>query len=214
MTINKFAEMLNGREYGAELSKEDEKLADDLGFIVVIGCSDDLIELYGAMREEGDVYNGGTVHLTKEGLCFDDYDDARGCADGRKICPYAERCANGTINKKCSSITAVWCPDDLNCSWKYETDIPHATFDIFEDGELYCRGIVFEANSLVGYEESTPPLMPGDIVQMNDKYHVSEKNRGINFTVRSKPYDCCGTLCVLLEGYSGCYAVDGLTKVK
>jgi hypothetical protein len=35
----------------------------------------------------------------------------------------------------------VWGKDDT--SWSYETDIPHATFDVLEDGEVYCRGIVF-----------------------------------------------------------------------
>ena len=28
-------------------------------------------------------------------------------------------------------------------AWTYMTDIPHATFDVMDDGELYCRGIVF-----------------------------------------------------------------------
>lgn len=214
MTIKEFAEMLNGRECGSELTKEDEKLAAELEFVVVVGYSDDLIEFYGAMREEGDVWNGGTIHLTREGICFDDYDDAHGCTDGRKICPFAKRCADGSILKKCNSITAVWCPEDLNCSWKYETDIPHATFDIFEDGELYCRGIVFERSSIIENENPPSTLVPGDVVVMNDKYHISEKNRGVEFTVRCEPYDCCGTLCVLLEGYKGCYAVDGLTKIR
>jgi len=31
---------------------------------------------------------------------------------------------------------------------KYETDIPHETFDIYEDGEKFCRGIVFSIDSL------------------------------------------------------------------
>ena len=49
---------------------------------------------------------------------------------------------------------------------------------------------------------------------MNDKHHVSEKNKGIVFIVRSAPWDLCGTSVVLLEGYAGGYAVDGLTKVE
>ena len=53
-----------------------------------------------------------------------------------------------------------------------------------------------------------------DKVVMNDKYHVSEKNNGVVFTVRSKPFNCCGTMVVLLENYRGGYAVDGLTKVN
>ncbi|WP_312443266.1 hypothetical protein [Lacrimispora sp.] len=48
---------------------------------------------------------------------------------------------------------------------------------------------------------------------MNDKYVVAEKNKGKEFVVRSEPWDLCGTECVLLEGYRGGYAVDGLTVV-
>ena len=39
-----------------------------------------------------------------------------------------------------------------NVSWSYLTDIPHKTFDIMEDGEIYCRGIVFSLDDL-GEEE-------------------------------------------------------------
>ena len=34
------------------------------------------------------------------------------------------------------------------------------------------------------------------------------------FTVRSEPFDICGTECVLLENYRGGYAMDGLTVVE
>lgn len=57
-------------------------------------------------------------------------------------------------------------------------------------------------------------LKPGDKVMMNDNYRVSDKNKGVIFTVRSDPWDVCGTLTVLLDGYRGRYAVDGLTKIE
>lgn len=53
----------------------------------------------------------------------------------------------------------------------------------------------------------------GDRVVMNDKYKVAEINKGKIFKVRSESWDLCGTECVLLEGYRGGYAVDGLTVV-
>ena len=53
----------------------------------------------------------------------------------------------------------------------------------------------------------------GDSVIMNNKYRVTEENKGKIFTVRSESWDLCGTKCVLLEGYRGGYAVDGLTLV-
>jgi len=56
-------------------------------------------------------------------------------------------------------------------------------------------------------------VKPGDKVVMNNKYWVSKKNKGIEFTVRSEPFNLCGTVCVMLNGYSGGYAMDGLTKI-
>lgn len=60
--------------------------------------------------------------------------------------------------------------------------------------------------------EKEKQLHIGDIVVMNDKYHVSAKNKGKQFIVRTEPQMVCGTLSVWLEGVSGCYAVDGLDK--
>ena len=57
-------------------------------------------------------------------------------------CPYAER-----EQAKCKTIEAIWCPPSGG-SWAYETEIPHAKFNIYEDEELYCVGIVFDMRSL------------------------------------------------------------------
>ena len=54
----------------------------------------------------------------------------------------------------------------------------------------------------------------GTKVKMNDRYYVSEKNRGKVFTTRSEPWMVCGTMVVLLEGLAGGYAVDGLDVVQ
>lgn len=54
----------------------------------------------------------------------------------------------------------------------------------------------------------------GDKVKMNDRYYVSEENKGKIWIVRSEPWMCCGTLVVKLEGKSGGYAVDGLDVVE
>lgn len=51
-------------------------------------------------------------------------------------------------------------------------------------------------------------------VTMNDHYRVSDKNKGVVWVVRSEPFDVCGSVCVMLEGYRGGYAVDGLDIVE
>lgn len=56
-------------------------------------------------------------------------------------------------------------------------------------------------------------IRKGDKVIMNGKYYVSEKNKDKEFIVTTEPTEVCGTLSVWLEGFRGCYAVDGLTKV-
>jgi len=124
-----FAEMLNGREYRHEITKEECRLAEKHGLVVAFGASDDLMEFRGAIHDEFDCYNGGTAYLDKDGL-FENV-----CGED---CPYVEK-----EMKRCNTIRAVW---DIigNPCWAYETEIPHATFNIHADDELYCVGIVFE----------------------------------------------------------------------
>lgn len=65
------------------------------------------------------------------------------------------------------------------------------------------------------YPNNEPILLqPGDKVIMNNNYYVSEANKNRIFTVRSHPWNLCGTEVVLLNGIKGGYAVDGLTKTK
>jgi len=47
------------------------------------------------------------------------------------------------------AVDALWAKED-GYSWTYRTDIPHATFEIVEDGEPYCRGIVIDVADLGG----------------------------------------------------------------
>lgn len=54
----------------------------------------------------------------------------------------------------------------------------------------------------------------GDKVVMNENYYVSDENKNKVWIIRSKPWNCCGTEVVLLEGKSGGYALNGLSPVK
>lgn len=131
MTLAEFAEKLNGRENTYPLfTTEEIQMAKDNGFVIVYGASDDLMEFEGVIRDEGDCYEGGPVYFTKDRVIFEElpnYDHA-------------------------NCIMARWCKDKnengIIISWTYETDIPHETFMVYEDGEPYCRGIVFSVNNL------------------------------------------------------------------
>ena len=54
--------------------------------------------------------------------------------------------------RKKYSIDARWCEgtdEEWNqATWSYETDIPHETFKIWEDGELFCIGLVFSIEDI------------------------------------------------------------------
>lgn len=61
MTLKEFAQMLDGREYRHEITKEEETLAKELGFVVVFGYSDDNAELRGAIDDEIGCFDGGKL---------------------------------------------------------------------------------------------------------------------------------------------------------
>ena len=127
MELKEFARLINGRQYDYQMfTKEELQLAKDNRIVIVTGASDDLVELEGAITDEG------------------------GCFEGGKI--YVKAIPNGGIVYNCErsdvfSFTAKWCEEkDENgntISWTYDVPIEHDTFMIYEDDEPYCRGFVF-----------------------------------------------------------------------
>ena len=139
MTYQEFAAGLDGAvSYGHELDDYAEKTAKENGLVVVFGASDDLMEIRGAIDYEADVWGGGTVYLDRNGV-FKMHD----CDGDVDRCPYMIAARN-----RCKTITVVWGCKNESAAWTYDTDIPHATFRVFEDGELYCIGIVFSVEDL------------------------------------------------------------------
>jgi hypothetical protein len=124
------AKKLNGREYGHEITPEEETEAKENNLVVVFGASDDLMEFRGAIYDEFDAWNGTVIDLYKDGLI--------------DITP-----AKTMENNLDQKIEAIWDPPEYEgVSWVYLTKIPHATFDVMEDGEVYCKGIVFSLDCL------------------------------------------------------------------
>jgi hypothetical protein len=127
MTAKELAEKLDGTAYPVRISPTDVDAAKRNGLVIVYGASDDLMEFEGAVNDEVGCYEGGTAYLTNTGLLENK------CEDG---CPYFAE-----LKRDSARIVAVWNED--GCSWQYRTSIPHETFTVMEDGEIYCRGIVF-----------------------------------------------------------------------
>jgi len=132
MTRIDMALRLTGREYGAEITKNEEDMANKAGLVVVFGYSDDGVELRGAIDDELSAYEGTIIHVSADGLVQNKCDD--------EDCPNFAGYNGPGIHK----IEALWCAEgDDGPAWIYKTDITHSTFDIMEDGEVFCRGIVF-----------------------------------------------------------------------
>ena len=145
MTKEYWAERITWREYGDEFSERDNREACADGIVVIFGGSDDLMELRGAIHDELYVFGGSTVLIHSKGVATDDHE--RECE-----CDY---CGFKAMKAKCAKIEAVWgtpvstvAAGGDSYSWTYKTGIPHATFEIVEGSEKFCRGIVIDVNDL------------------------------------------------------------------
>ena len=138
MTAKELAEMLSGRKYGMEITRGEAQRAADAGLVVVYGASDDLMEFDGAIRYEADAYNTGRVYFkNREPVEILPSD----------FCSYSEYEVQEKSMAGEPYIKAVWHNEGAPC-WTFETDIPHETFTIMEDGEPWCIGIVFNVEHL------------------------------------------------------------------
>ncbi len=134
--VKLFANKLNGREYLEEIREDEKQYAKENGLVVVFGGSDNLMEFRGAIDDEIGCFGGATAYITENGVCYDE------C---KTLCKKIKAVFNGV----------------RGYSWHYETDIPHETFDIIDDGEAYCQGIVFnieclKESGLSGNEKGLP----------------------------------------------------------
>lgn len=127
---------LNGIEYPCRdiLATDGDliKQARDAGLVIVFGLSDDLMEFRGAIDDEIGAYDGTTAYVDTKGVLpeRDSIDNDDELKDYFAREPHAV------------AIHQLWCAEE-GYSWTYNTSIPHETFEIVEDGEPYCRGIVF-----------------------------------------------------------------------
>jgi len=128
LTKEQFAAMLDGRPLGQEMSTAEIKSAIASELIVCFGASYDTFEAYGKIAGRAGCWQGGNIYFSGDAVLSE--------IDAWYIIK------NGIQSKK---VRAIWWSETEqgeHCSWRYETDIPHATFKIFEGNELYCIGIV------------------------------------------------------------------------
>jgi hypothetical protein len=139
VTPKELAEILNGREYGEEMTKDEQNAAAENNLVVVFGASDDLMEFRGAIDDELGAYEGTDAWVDASGL-LPTWEEVLTDANKNDIRDWLGR------EDAAVRIEAKW--DSEGYSWTFETKIQHETFEIVEDGEKYCRGIVFSLESL------------------------------------------------------------------
>ena len=138
MTPEEAATALDGQEYDFKFSAGNKDLYTAMkadGLVAVFGESDDLMEFQGAICDELSAYNGTIAYLDRNGLIENKCSNAD--------CPHFEHAKKGA-----RTIEALWCPEGEDLSWAFKTDIPHVTFNIMEEGEVFCRGIVFRLDDV------------------------------------------------------------------
>lgn len=125
ITAREAAALLDGCEYGEEGSRELFARMKAAGLVAIFGCSDDLMEMRGAVHDEV----GFSAWFTPAGRLENDcHEDS---------CPYYRKLRNSA-----AMVEALWGAEP-GISFIYRTAIPHETFLVMEGSDTYCRGIVF-----------------------------------------------------------------------
>lgn len=148
ITKEELAARLTGREYGHEITKEECALARDAGLLVLFGYSDDNLELRGAVHDEVGAYgcdDGRNYLVTTAGVLeeWDKYDDKK--KEEAREWFRRESLPRAVVNVRWGGFSG-W-------SWEITPDVPHATFEIRDGDEKFCRGAVV---SLADFKAPTP----------------------------------------------------------
>lgn len=135
-TIKEVAAMLNGREYGSEVSPREETEFKHAGIVVVYGYSDDCVEFEGAVNTEIGIWRDDSIPLLN-GVPFDvpcttdEFEDS--------YCPLLK-----DVAKRLKYIEAKF---GIN-GWEFDADFPHEKFTIIEDDEPCGVGLVYSLTDL------------------------------------------------------------------
>lgn len=126
----KWERILSGREYGEELTSEEEEQLKKDELVVVFGASDDLCEIRGAISDEIDCYLDKTVVYVEEidGFVSEDY---------YKNNPH-ELIKIDLYKRPYLKISS------RDGYWRYELPkILNRKFNILENENIYCEGRIF-----------------------------------------------------------------------
>lgn len=204
MEVKDLAALLNGREYGDEITTDEQEQAKAAGLVIVYGYSDDCVELDGAINNELGAYGGVTFKVNANGLVPRWEDVEHG---DEEACERYFRIKSAPAN----AIKA----DYVKGVWIIRAGIPHSTFEVMEDGELFCRGIVFRLAD-AGGPMPDPECEPWVDKAQDDPTPVllmaSHWFRALHDYAFSGPADVPHCDCEVCEGLRGLQA--GLERVQ
>ena len=126
MTKEQLAALLDGQAIELVLTDDIEALAREYNLVIIFGASDDLVELRGAIDDELTVYPYGeseSIYISTDGAADQPF--------------YGSH-----------EIKAFYARPGAEADWTYETELPHSTFRVMDDGELYSIGVVIDLNEL------------------------------------------------------------------
>jgi hypothetical protein len=124
---------------GNEITREEEAAAHAARLVVVFGYSDDCVELRGAFHDEIGACGGRVAKLDEKGL-LPTWDD------GDKKTQEEAREFFRRESTPSKTLIVEWDKDGY--SWVCHIDAPFAAFDVMEDSEKFCRGLVFSLSDI------------------------------------------------------------------
>lgn len=146
MNLKEWAEKLNNTEYGSnDISNANNELEKD-GIVAVVGASDDLCEMYGAIYDEFDCYNGTTLYCNGDNFFSEKRKEDFLMYINDEYPEFYDICKQMFKD----NVYYIKISDGKGCQFEYETNIPCERFNVIEDGELYCSGLLFYIKDLKG----------------------------------------------------------------
>ena len=139
MTKELLAQALTGRQYGSEITVEEELIARGNLLVVFFGDSDDLCEIRGFINDEITVRNGTPILIDKNCRLLPEMEreDVVVLSKHRVL-----HIVNG-LRLGALVVTPIWCQEP-NLPWTFKSTAPYVTFDILDGTDVFCRGIVID----------------------------------------------------------------------
>ncbi len=134
MTVSEWAGYLNGRGVSWVLYPDEIKDVKKDGLVIAWVPSDNFLQFEGEITEEEWVPFEGRLWIAPNKCLTKDF-----------------------THPELPEIKPVFCPKNkygtVYATWEILTAIPHETFNILDDGETYCIGVVFKWNDVFKKKE-------------------------------------------------------------